>query len=57
METFVLIHWPDVQELMDVEGFRENACLDTRDNAESSSYFVSEEWLNSLDGEVLSEVF
>lgn len=57
METFVLIHWPNVQELMDVEGFRENACLDTRDDAESSSYFVSEEWLNSLDGETLSKIF
>ena len=57
METFVLIHWPDVQELMDVEGFRENACLDTRDNADSSSYFVSEEWLNNIDEEVLTKVF
>lgn len=57
MEKFVLIHWPWIQVLMEEEGFNENACLDIRDNAESNSYFVSEKWLNSLYGEVLSKVF
>lgn len=56
METFVLIHWPFVQFLMDCKGFRENACLDTKDNAESSSYFVSEKWLDELPEEVLCKV-
>ena len=46
---YELVTWPEVQELMDVEGFRENACLANDeyfvDTYGSSAYFVSCEWL------------
>jgi hypothetical protein len=54
MEKFIKINWPQVQELMEIEGFRENAILDNRENAPSSRYLVSEDWLNSLPTESIS---
>lgn len=54
MGKFVVVTWPDSQDLMDREGFRENSYL-INDNKGikdfgSSAYFVNEDWLNSLSG-------
>lgn len=52
---YVLIEWPEVQDLMEKPGFKENACLanDTEflehnTMVKSSAYFVNQEWLNNL---------
>lgn len=49
---FVIISWPVVQELMDIEGFDTNASLANDEWAlakyGSQAYFVNKQWLNSL---------
>ena len=48
MDEFEIIGWPEIQEIMDVEGFEENSALITpNDNLgiDSSTYLVSKEWL------------
>jgi hypothetical protein len=37
---YVRVDWPEVQELMDEPWFQEEAILDNRDNAPSSSYLI-----------------
>ena len=52
MENYEIIGWPDIQELMEEVGFRENSTLiDPNPNMgiDSSTYLVSKEWLESLD--------
>jgi hypothetical protein len=54
MEDYEIIGWPDIQELMDKEGFEDNATLiEPNDNMDigSSTYLVDKEWLESLDKE------
>lgn len=41
---YILVEWPDVQYLMDKEGFKENSSLADEEKFGSSAYFVSEEW-------------
>lgn len=52
MSKFVVVTWPDSQNLMDREGFRENSYLVNDDKGiedfGSSAYFVDEDWLNGL---------
>lgn len=52
MEDYEIIGWPEIQELMDKEGFDENATL-IEPNDEmgigSSTYLVDKEWLESLE--------
>ena len=43
---YILVEWPDVQDLMDKEGFKENSSLADEEKFGSSAYFVSEEWYN-----------
>lgn len=48
MDIFEIIGWPEIQEVMDVEGFEENSSLITpNDNLgiDSSTYLVNKEWL------------
>lgn len=49
MEKFVVVEWPQCQELMDLPGFEENSYLinDEKglDDFGSSAYFVNEKWL------------
>ena len=49
---YVVVTWPDSQNLMDREGFSENSYLVNDDKGiedfGSSAYFVDEDWLNSL---------
>ena len=50
MAKYVVISWPDSQDLMDKEGFRENSYLVNDEQGiedfGSSAYFVDEDWLN-----------
>ena len=50
---FVIVAWPEVQDLMECEGFEENSCL-INDGAlceeyGSSAYFVNEDWLEKAE--------
>lgn len=49
MKKYVVVQWPEVQELMDKKGFRENSYLinDERgvNDFGSSAYFVDYDWL------------
>ena len=53
MNKYIIIEWPEIQEYMSYEGFRENACLindeSWLDQYGSSSYFVNESWINQID--------
>jgi hypothetical protein len=54
MEDFVIIGWPDIQDLMELEDFGDNATLiDPHYNLgiDSCTYLVSKEWLESLGEE------
>ena len=46
---YIIIQWPEIQSLMDLEGFRENSYLinDEKGIEEfgSSAYFVNIKWL------------
>ena len=52
MEYYEVIGWPDIQDIMELDGFEENAALiEPNDNMGigSSTYLVNVEWLNSLE--------
>ena len=52
MEDYELIGWPEIQELMDKEGFEANATLIEPNDSMgigSSTYLVDKEWLESLE--------
>lgn len=54
MDDFVIVGWPDIQELMAYDDFRENSALiDQNENIGigSSTYLVSKEWIESLNDE------
>jgi len=58
MEDFEIIGWPDIQAVMDLNGFDENATLiEPNDNMGigSSTYLVDKEWLESLEEEEENE--
>lgn len=51
MEDYVIIGWPDIQDIMDEEGFEENTTLiEPNDNMGigSSTYLVDKEWFNGI---------
>ena len=52
MKRYVVITWPESQDLMDRDGFEENCHLINDDKGldeyGSSAYFVDENWLNNL---------
>lgn len=54
MEDYVIVGWPEIQELMGEEGFDENTTLITPNDSMgvgSSTYLVNKEWLDSLSKE------
>ena len=54
MDDYVIIGWPDIQDLMDLEDFDENATLiepNSYMGIDSSTYLVDKEWLKSLEDE------
>ena len=52
MREFVIIQWPEIQNLMDKPGFENNCCLINSDpfleEYGSSAYFVDKEWLSKI---------
>jgi len=48
-DDFTVICWPDIQQFMDVEGFRDNTHLINDDTLYEeygdSAYFVRKQWL------------
>lgn len=56
---YTVVTWPEVQELMGLDGFRENSYLINDDKGinefGSSAYFVDVDWLNSLDNIEMTE--
>lgn len=51
-QHFIIVEWPDSQELMELDGFEENTCLinDNKFIEEnlsiiSSAYFVNIDWM------------
>lgn len=52
MEEYIIVPWPDIQYLMDEQGFSDNCCLiDDLELNEvgSNSYFVNKQWFNNTD--------
>jgi len=51
-DKYIVVTWPDSQELMELEGFRDNSYLINDDKGlddfGSSAYFVNEEWYNNI---------
>lgn len=48
MNDYIIIGWPDIQDYMDREGFRENSALiDMNENIGigSSTYLISRDWI------------
>lgn len=56
---YTVVMWPEIQELMGLDGFRENSYLINDDKGidkfGSSAYFVDVDWLNSLDDIEMTE--
>jgi hypothetical protein len=52
-EKFIVVTWPESQNLMDLEGFEENCHLindeSGLDQYGSSAYFVNEDWLREKE--------
>ena len=52
MEKYIVITWPESQELFDMEGFKDNCHLINDDKGldkfGSSAYFVNEDWYNNI---------
>ena len=48
INEYVLIEWPESQELMECDGFRDHSSLADCETFGSSAYFVEKEWLDSL---------
>ena len=52
---YIVIQWPEIQELMNKERFKENSFLVNDplglDEFGSSAYFVNEGWLNTVNNE------
>ena len=52
MKDYEIVGWPDIQDIMDKEGFEANATLIEPHGymgIDSSTYLVSKEWLESLE--------
>lgn len=52
MNDFEVIEWPEIQELMDKEGFEDNtALINSNENLGiySSTYLVSKKWLREIE--------
>ena len=52
-DDFIIIQWPEIQDLMDKEGFNTNASLANDEwcleEYGSSAYFVNKQWLSKVE--------
>lgn len=54
MKDYVIVGWPDIQDIIDKEGFEDNAALIEPHYSMgigSSTYLVDREWFESLKEE------
>lgn len=49
--NYILVQWPESQDLMEYDWFQEEAILDNSENAISSSYFIPEERIIEVTSE------
>jgi len=49
LEEYVLVTWPESQELMELDEFDENSSLDFSLDSGPCAYFVKKSWLLSLN--------
>lgn len=53
---YVVVQWPEIQEIMTIEGFKEHSYLinDTKgmEDFGSSAYFVDYDWLMCVTDEI-----
>ena len=54
-EKFIVVPWPESQDLFGKEGFEDNCFLAPDDSFGSSAYFVSEDWYNQTFAKTSSE--
>jgi hypothetical protein len=47
-DYWILVDWPESQNYMDKEGFRENSSLADFDLAGSSAYFIRLGWMKTI---------
>lgn len=51
-DKYIVVGWPESQDLMELEGFEDNSYLINDEQGISdfgySAYFVSEDWLNTI---------
>jgi len=45
-EVYILVGWPEVQDLMDKDGFDDNAYF--KGDAAFPAYFVNKDWFDSV---------
>lgn len=59
MKEFIVVAWPDSQDLMGLDGFRENSYLVNDDKGfeefGSSAYFVNKEWYENAIKQLYSK--
>lgn len=52
MERYIVVRWPEIQDLMSCEGFKSHSYLINDDKGMedfgSSAYFVDEDWYNRV---------
>lgn len=58
---FIIVTWPESQNLYDIEGFLENCCLVNdcghfSDTYGAAAYFVNEDWYRSHTASTQSEI-
>lgn len=49
---YVVVQWPEIQEIMTIEGFEEHSYLINDKDFGSSAYFVDYDWLMCVTDEV-----
>lgn len=54
-DSFMVVEWPESQELMDYEGFADNCTLILSDGFGSASYMVNKNWYSQLRNDELKK--
>ena len=53
---YILVQWPESQDLMMIDGFEEHSTLADAEFAGSAAYFVEEDWLNEKNKPATNKV-
>lgn len=49
--SYILIKWPESQDLMELKGFEENSSLADYEKFGPAAYFVDKDWLELIEYE------